>query len=283
MRRAPYTRQGTFIWTIALFTGWLFTVDAASAENSTAPTITTTINGQRVKLPSPVWRLAPGEEFVASSPTGSPTRYTRTEDGLDVYMDGADTPLHVPARVLDAMASLPPTNPTSDSQPDASMVGWRTVDQPLTDLVLSTVDDVEWPLAARQGHTVLLSFWATWCVPCLTELEFIQGWVADGGDPQIEIFAVNVGESSEEIKAYVRDHELDQIPMLKASMSVLREQSDAFTISLPQLWLIDGDSRLRRSQSGLVVTNAASWIEHVRAAAVSIHDEDDQPSPRSDS
>lgn len=275
MRRTPYPQSGSLFCIAALFIGWLVAVDASLADDASTTIITTTINGQRVRLPAPVWRLAPGETFEVSSPTGTPTRYTRTEAGLDVSIDGAETPLHVPAPVLDAMASMASTPPTSEPRLDAaSIIGWRTVDLPLTDLELTTVDDAEWPLAAKRGQTVLLSFWATWCVPCLTELEYIQGWLANGGDPQIDIFAVNVGESSEEIEAFVRTHELDQLAILKASMDLFREQPDTFSASLPQLWLIDDDGRLRRMQSGLVATNASSWIEHVRAAAASIRADD---------
>ena len=267
-------------------------VIAASAIADGPPQHRITLNledGTTIAIPAAVFLLAPGESITTDPAHGASTQFTRTEDHLEFLLAGESSAKTISADQLEqiaplAMLSARPSTEATHALPGLHHpIGWQLVDQSLEQLELTTVDDAKWPLAALQGQTVLLSFWATWCVPCLTELEFIQGWLADGGDPQIEIFAVNVGESSEEIKAYVGDHGLDQIPMLKASMSVLREQSDANSISLPQLWLIDGDSRLRRSQSGFVATDADSWIEHVRAAAASIHDEGVQPSPRGDS
>src|SRR5438477_11417730 len=43
-----------------------------------------------------------------------------------------------------------------------------------------------------RGRAVLLNLWATWCVPCRTEMPALDGLQAEAGGPGFEVVAVNV-------------------------------------------------------------------------------------------
>jgi thiol-disulfide isomerase/thioredoxin len=47
-------------------------------------------------------------------------------------------------------------------------------------------------LADWRGRTVLVNLWATWCVPCRTEMPALDTLEADLGGPQFEVVAVNI-------------------------------------------------------------------------------------------
>ena len=47
-------------------------------------------------------------------------------------------------------------------------------------------------LQEQQGKVVLISFWATWCTPCLREMPFLQQLQTDLGPRGLRVLAVNV-------------------------------------------------------------------------------------------
>lgn len=80
-----------------------------------------------------------------------------------------------------------------------------TVDQPAPPLSLPNLDG--WPvtLSDQQGQVVLLAFWATWCTPCLTELDRIQT-LYDARLPGLVILTVcQESHDTDYVRAFVRE------------------------------------------------------------------------------
>lgn len=67
------------------------------------------------------------------------------------------------------------------------------IDQPT--LAGDTLD-----LYSLRGESVIINFWATWCVPCQTEMPELQALHEDTG---VRILAVNIGEGQEAVAAWV--------------------------------------------------------------------------------
>src|SRR5438270_6196249 len=68
----------------------------------------------------------------------------------------------------------------------------------LTDLSGHTIS-----LAALKGHPVLVSFWATWCVPCRDELPLIRDEYLAHRQQGLSVVAIDYGdESSDTIRAF---------------------------------------------------------------------------------
>jgi thiol-disulfide isomerase/thioredoxin len=55
-------------------------------------------------------------------------------------------------------------------------------------------------LSSLRGETLIINFWATWCVPCQSEMPELQSLHEETGIP---ILAVNIGESQEAIETWV--------------------------------------------------------------------------------
>jgi len=56
-------------------------------------------------------------------------------------------------------------------------------------------------LSSLRGETVIINFWATWCVPCQTEMPELQALYENTG---LRILAVNIGENRASVEAWVK-------------------------------------------------------------------------------
>jgi len=61
----------------------------------------------------------------------------------------------------------------------------------------------------KEGKPVLVSFWATWCQPCLDELNSLKTKL--GKDSGVEVIAVNVdtSETSSDVRPTIRLHSIE--------------------------------------------------------------------------
>ena len=66
------------------------------------------------------------------------------------------------------------------------------VDAP--DLQVATLDGDTIRLAELRGSVVLVNFWATWCVPCLTEMPALQAVREDLGSRGFEVIGLSVDD-----------------------------------------------------------------------------------------
>ena len=72
-----------------------------------------------------------------------------------------------------------------------------------------TLDGAPFSLAAERGHVVFLDFWASWCVPCKLSLPLVEHYAHD--HPGSRIYAVNVGEPENVVRAFAHDHALERV------------------------------------------------------------------------
>lgn len=70
-------------------------------------------------------------------------------------------------------------------------------------------------LADFRGKTVLLNFWATWCVPCVVEMPALERLYKTYKEQKFEVVAINVDppKSLEKVKQFVSNQGLT-FPML---------------------------------------------------------------------
>lgn len=92
-------------------------------------------------------------------------------------------------------------------------------------------------LSSLRGRLVFLNFWATWCEPC--RREFPAFAVFGEAHPEVRILAVNVGETAEQIDAFLLSNDLapDDVDILYDSDFALQ---DAYAVDyLPSTFVID--------------------------------------------
>ena len=72
---------------------------------------------------------------------------------------------------------------------------------------LNTVNSNEISLNDLFGKAVIINFWATWCIPCRTEMPELQD-LYDQFDGNIRILGINQGENPQHVAQWMNDFKL---------------------------------------------------------------------------
>lgn len=121
------------------------------------------------------------------------------------------------------------------------------IGEPVPDFILAGTDGDVRRLSDFRGHTVVLNFWATWCVPCRTEMPHLED--AALADTELVVLGVNAQETPPVVERFVEDFALT-FPI------VLDRAGDVRTaygvLGLPATFFIDADGILRARTYGPV-------------------------------
>jgi thiol-disulfide isomerase/thioredoxin len=99
----------------------------------------------------------------------------------------------------------------------------------------------------KEKYVVILSFFASWCKPCIAEIPHLEKINAEFKDKPLKIFLINVGEEKDKIKEFLSTNPVN-LDILVDRFQKTAEKYDALT--LPRLFVIDKNGIIRRSQKG---------------------------------
>ena len=101
--------------------------------------------------------------------------------------------------------SRDPTEPSSQNQPAVPQQGFAA-----PDFTLETLSGEEITLSDLRGHPIILNYWASWCLPCRSEMPAIQAAFAAYRDKGLVILAVNATDqdSLAEVRSFVTEYSL---------------------------------------------------------------------------
>jgi peroxiredoxin len=133
------------------------------------------------------------------------------------------------------------------------------VGQPAPPFKLDMLDGEQFSLAAHSRRVLVLEFWATWCGPCLQSMPLVDGVVREFAGRRVELFAVNLEEQPEQIKAMLERHKL-RVPVVLDRDGVVAAKYAVTAI--PQTVVIDRDGKLAR----LFVGGGKKTAESLRKA-----------------
>ena len=143
------------------------------------------------------------------------------------------------------------------------------VKAPPTDpmMKLQGLDGKIYDLADLRGSVVLVSFGATWCAPCSTELRALQELLIEFRDQPVKFFWVSV-ERPEEItnaglKRYAREQKVT-FPVLRDTGKMVFLQF-ADRVRLPMIVLLNKDGRVDAPVQLGMNTSAESYKTDLRA------------------
>jgi len=157
---------------------------------------------------------------------------------------------------VDRKEGLPAPSPSPSSTPSARpigpKVGWEAPAFALNDL-----DGMAHSLAAYRGRTVLLHFWASWCLPCRAEWPELLAFVEQHGDGRFVLLAVNSEEPIEVVRSFVGSDPPPFPILLDSDGSVGR----AYRLSvLPTTFVIGPDGIIRSVVPGNVGMEALEGL-----------------------
>ena len=96
-------------------------------------------------------------------------------------------------------------------------------------------------------HVVVVSFFASWCVPCRAEIPHLNNLYQELKNEDIKFYLVNVGEDKEKVNEFLQQVPSD-IPIL---IDRYKSVSDKFNVtSLPRLVVIDKFGAIRKYEVG---------------------------------
>jgi peroxiredoxin len=100
-----------------------------------------------------------------------------------------------------------------------------------------------------RGKVVLVNVWATWCIPCRTEMPSIQALHEAMGPKGLQVVAVSIDDAgdADKIRKFMRD--------MKLTFEVLHDPSKAVegayqTTGVPETFVIAADGTIRKKVIG---------------------------------
>ncbi len=70
-------------------------------------------------------------------------------------------------------------------------LGAADVGQPAPPLIVAELDGRAFDLGASRGHVVIVNFWATWCVPCRTEMPALDAFYRRYHDRGVDMIGLS--------------------------------------------------------------------------------------------
>ena len=114
----------------------------------------------------------------------------------------------------------------------------------LPDLAFNDAAGKQLTLADFHGRTVLLNLWATWCVPCRTEMPALDSLQQRLGGPGFEVVAVNIDtRDPSKPKQFLKDIGVQKLAFYSDANAKVFQDLKAIgrAFGMPTTVLIDGN------------------------------------------
>lgn len=121
-------------------------------------------------------------------------------------------------------------------------------------------------LSESAGKIRIVTFWATWCAPCLKELPVLNAVQKKGGASRIQVFAVNINNRQIDFRRALRklkDYEIEFVYDYKNSVA------DKYGVEgIPHMFIIDVDGRVAFRHVGYNEDAIPTIVEEINSLLV---------------
>ncbi|HEV7891387.1 MAG TPA: cytochrome c biogenesis protein/redoxin [Pyrinomonadaceae bacterium] len=143
-------------------------------------------------------------------------------------------------------APMPPAGDTSKPGTNAQNASNNVPAEPAPDVEVKTTDGKPLKLSDLRGQVVLLNFWATWCVPCRSEIPSLNEMQRDLAGRGFKVLGVSTSDTAELILDYQKQVRQDYTVAV-GDDSV----ANKFAVGpLPVTVIIDREGRIRHKEIG---------------------------------
>lgn len=145
----------------------------------------------------------------------------------------------------------PASAPVSAELPGPEELAAR---EPITDFILTEENGTQKKLSDFRGNVVILSFWASWCGPCLVELPTFAEMERKFHDRGLRVVPINVDEG-EEGRVFAKDFWPNKKLPFSNYYDTNKTIAQQFEVSmLPSNFIIDRQGRMVFESAG-----ASDW------------------------
>jgi thiol-disulfide isomerase/thioredoxin len=127
----------------------------------------------------------------------------------------------------------------------------------LEDFQLQAVQGAPLPVKSLRGKTIVLDFWATWCVPCLAQhpmIEHVKTKFANNKD--VVFLALNTDDDRSLVPAFIREQKWEGPLYYEGGLAKLMNIG-----SLPTLLILDGKGQVASRMAGYIPEKFESMLE----------------------
>ena len=167
--------------------------------------------------------------------------FAQTQKTLPLILIGLGIIL-IAASAFSILWDVPP-------QTDLSTVPVK-VDYPAPDLTLTDTQGISHSLVDFRGQVALINLWATWCVPCQTEMPALQSFYNKYRDNGFIVIGINDGDPTSDVLQFVKDYNLT-FPIWLDPTYIATEQAFK-TMNLPTSFVIDRNGTVRLMWIGII-------------------------------
>lgn len=144
------------------------------------------------------------------------------------------------------LASLRPLNSYEENTHKPTKNNLQKVSLKTPKLRLNDINNKSHQLTDYKGKTVIVSFWASWCRPCLEEMPSLVQLKKENAD-SIEILAVNIREDKETMLRFTKDMGIN-FPLLQDKESQFTEDWKVYVY--PSNYVVDKNGVLQYASTG---------------------------------
>ena len=120
-------------------------------------------------------------------------------------------------------------------------------------------------LSDYEGKVLIVSFWATWCVPCIKELPSLTRAADLLQEEGVHVVAVNVGEGLEDVERFLARSPSSLVILLDEQSRV----STAWDVrALPTAYVIDKQGRIAMRVIGGLEWDSETMLRDLRNLAL---------------
>lgn len=121
-------------------------------------------------------------------------------------------------------------------------------------------------LSESAGRIRIISFWATWCAPCLKELPVLNAIQTTGGAERIKVIAINLEEPRKQFRNAMRAYKDFEIEFVHDRRGTVAKKFDVKGI--PRMLIIDVDGRVAYQHEGYTESALEGIVAEINALLV---------------
>ena len=169
----------------------------------------------------------------------------KTRQQLPSYLASAIKRMSLKS-IPSTLAVLPKYIPkTQDTLPGLKPFNAQTI----RTLSLTDIKDKTKSLKSFRGEVLLVSFWASWCPPCIREMPSINRLSQHFKNKKFRVVSVNIGETKADINKFLNKHSLRGEVLMDPTLNAYKKWK---IYVIPSNFLIDKNGKMRYTSIGAV-------------------------------